>query len=151
VEGYWQKFEYGWVYWSLDTGPHVITNEYIHDKWKEFGLVQGMLGFPIGDEQQTSDQPGRYAHFEGGSIYWNSETCAHEVHGAIRDRWASTGWEEGPLGFPVTDEEYTRNRRDRVTYFQNGHIIWYSQTKATDIHKQPTPKEKWKCNRNRHL
>lgn len=28
----------------------------------------------------------------------------HEVHGAIRDKWASLGYERGLLGYPISDE-----------------------------------------------
>lgn len=48
---------------------------------------------------------GRYNHFEGGSIYWTPRTGPHEVHGAIRDLWASTGWENGFLGYSVSERD----------------------------------------------
>ncbi|GAB16036.1 hypothetical protein ARGLB_105_00010, partial [Arthrobacter globiformis NBRC 12137] len=44
-----------------------------------------------------------YSHFSGSggaSIYWSPKTGAHEVHGAIRAKWAALGWEKGPLGYP---------------------------------------------------
>jgi len=37
-------------------------------------------------------------------IYWTPSTGAQLVHGALRDRWASMGWELSSLGYPVSDE-----------------------------------------------
>jgi uncharacterized protein with LGFP repeats len=46
---------------------------------------------PLTDESPTPDGIGRFNHFQGGSIYWTPGIGAHEVHGAIRDKWASMG------------------------------------------------------------
>ena len=53
-----------------------------------------MLGYPVTDETITPDGRGRYNHFQYGSIYWTPFTAAHETHGAIRERWASLGWDK---------------------------------------------------------
>jgi len=46
----------------------------------------------------TADDRGRCRDFEHGPIYWTPQTGAREVHGAIRDKWASMGWERSRLG-----------------------------------------------------
>ena len=76
----------------------------IRDKWALLGWENGLLGFPVTDELGTPDGVGRYSHFQGGSIYWTPQTGAWEVHGAIWDLWASLGWEQSFLGYPVGDE-----------------------------------------------
>jgi uncharacterized protein with LGFP repeats len=86
--------------------------------------VRSFLGFPTTDETGTPDGRGRYNHFEGGSIYWTPENGAHEVHGAIRDKWASLGWERSHLGYPVGDEETPPNGQGRYSKFEGGHILW---------------------------
>jgi hypothetical protein len=58
---------------------------------------------PLTDETGTPDGIGRYNHFQGGSIYWTTNTGPMMVRGAIRDVWASQGWEQGPFGYPVAD------------------------------------------------
>ncbi|MCU4979600.1 hypothetical protein OB987_18405 [Bacillus cereus] len=67
---------------------------------------KGFTGTPITPELPTSDGVGRFRHYrnDGGvwSIHWHPDTDAHEVHGAIRDKWASLGWEH--FGYPITDE-----------------------------------------------
>ena len=118
---------------------------------------------------------GRFNHFQGGSIYWNSRhrcarestapsvtsgprwdlsvrfsgtrsptsprrrtelvgstifradrstgllvTGAHEVHGAIRDKWAAMGFESSFLGYPTTDEQDIPG--GRISHFVGGAI-----------------------------
>ena len=46
---------------------------------------------------------------------------AQEVHGAIRDKWASLQWERGPLGYPMSDEyQWGVYRRSN---FERGFIL----------------------------
>ncbi|NBW82854.1 hypothetical protein EBR21_13980, partial [bacterium] len=79
--------------------------DYIGWKYKQLNGASGFLGQAVGNELQTPTKPGLYRHFQGGSIYWSEATGAHEVHGLIRNKWASLGWENGSLGFPRTDEQ----------------------------------------------
>jgi uncharacterized protein with LGFP repeats len=44
------------------------------------------------------------------------------VHGAIRDRWASMGWETSFLRYPITDER--PDGHGRFSQFQGGSIHW---------------------------
>ena len=77
----------------------------IREKYLALGAEASILGYPRTDETATPDGIGRFNHFQGGSIYWTPGTFAHEVHGLIRDRWASLGWERNPqLGYPISDE-----------------------------------------------
>ncbi|HEX6476210.1 MAG TPA: hypothetical protein VF005_02965, partial [Acidimicrobiales bacterium] len=46
-----------------------------------------------------------------GSIYWTPGTGAWSIHGAIRARWDSMGWERSCLGYPVSDEFAIPNGR----------------------------------------
>src|SRR5919199_153072 len=82
------------------------------------GGTRGMA--PLTDETGTPDGVGRFNHFAGGSIYWTPETGAHEVHGAIRDKWANMGWERSELGYPTSDEHDIPG--GRISQFQRGEI-----------------------------
>lgn len=55
-------------------------------------------------ETGTPDGVGRFNHFQGGSISWTPRTGANEVHGLIRAKWESMGWERSRLGYPTSDE-----------------------------------------------
>lgn len=101
--GRYNHFERGSIYWSPNTGAHEIHG-YIREKWARLGWEKSSLGYPLTDETTTPDMIGRYNHFERGSIYWTPETGAHAVAGPIRDKWADLGWEQSPLGYPITDE-----------------------------------------------
>lgn len=105
----------------------------IRDKWMALGGYHSFLGLPLTDELITPDGIGRFNHFYGGSIYWTPGTGAHEVHGAIRDRWAALGWERF-LGYPLTDELPTPDGKGRFSQFQNASIHWTSQTGAHETH-----------------
>jgi uncharacterized protein with LGFP repeats len=106
----------------------------IRDKWMELGAAQGLLGEPITDETATPDGTGRFNHFQRGSIYWHPATGAHEVHGAIREKWAELGWELGFLGYPQTDETPTPDGVGRFNHFQGGSIYWTPRTGAHEVH-----------------
>ena len=97
-------------------------------KWNALGAAGGFLGAPLNDETGTPDGVGRYNHFENGSIYWTPQTGAHEVHGLIRDKWASMSWERGKLKYPISDE--FQDGAYRRTNFQGGFVRWSEKTGA---------------------
>ncbi|TKG69918.1 PQQ-dependent sugar dehydrogenase [Prauserella endophytica] len=123
------------VYWTPSTGAHGIWGE-IRKKWASLGWENGPLGYPTTDETATPDGRGRYNHFsKTGSIYWTAATGAHGIWGEIRKRWAALGWENGPLGYPTTDERVTPDGRGRYNHFsKTGSIYWTAGTGARDIY-----------------
>ncbi|MDI2129835.1 PQQ-dependent sugar dehydrogenase [Yinghuangia seranimata] len=126
--GRYNNFQNGAIYWLNSTiGAHSVYGG-IFDKYAALGWDSSILGFPLTDETGTADGVGRFNHFEFGSIYWTPSTNAHEVHGDIRTRWFALGAEQGPNGYPVTDEGTTGNGRGRFNNFQNGAIYWLNST-----------------------
>ena len=89
-------------------------------KWRELGGPDGFLGAAQTDEQICPDGRGHYIHFAGGSIYWTPEHGAFEVHGLLRDKWASLGWETGPLGYPVSDVQLGEDKETQISRFERG-------------------------------
>lgn len=126
-------FEGGSIYWSPTTGAHVVRGA-IRDRWAMVtyrptyspGWELGPLGYPVTSESSTPDGRGRYNHFEHGSIYWSPSTYATPVVGAIRDYWARSGWEAGPLGYPVSSE--TPRPGGTGQQFQRGYLDWDAAT-----------------------
>lgn len=104
----------------------------IDQKYQNYGATDGMLG--DGTSQELPIAGGRFRHFQGGSIYWTSSTCAHEVQDQIRDKWAEIGWERSTLGFPTTDETVTPDGIGRFNHFQGGSIYWSPKTGAHEVH-----------------
>ncbi|MFE4541133.1 choice-of-anchor D domain-containing protein [Arthrobacter sp. NPDC056727] len=125
------------IYWSPKTGAHEIHGA-IRTEWISLGAEKGPLGYPVTDEKATPDRVGRYNHFSGSggaSVYWSPKTGAHEIHGSIRTKWASLGWEKGPLGYPITDEKVTPGGAGRYNHFSRGaSIYWSSKTGAREVH-----------------
>jgi len=89
------------------------------------------FGNPTTDVQTGSDGRGYYRHFQGGSIFWLPQWGAHEVHGAIRDKYQSLGWEASFLGYPTTDE--TSAGSLRYNDFEGGVIDWTADAGANVV------------------
>lgn len=131
--GRFNHFQYGSIYWHPETGAHVVWG-LIGTRWIELGREQ--FGYPITDELPTPDGRGRYNHFRAvhvpgkpeASIYWTPETGAHEIYGAIREKWAQIGWEKSFLGYPTTGE--FQDGAYRRSNFQHGYIQWSLQSGA---------------------
>lgn len=121
-----QWFQKGRIYWHSGTAA-VYVYAGILTKYRSMGTVNSFLRFPVTDELPGAGG-GAYNHFQGGSIYWSSTTGTHEVHGAIRSKWASLGWEAGFLGYPRSDEVSVTG--GRASQFQGGNIYWSSATGA---------------------
>ncbi len=121
----------GSIYWTPNTGAWSIHGA-IRAHWAAMGWERGPVGYPVTDETGTPDGIGRYNHFSGdGSIYWTPNTGPWSVHGAIRARWASMGWENGPVGYPTSDEYAIPDGRQ--SDFVSGHISWNATSGDTTV------------------
>jgi uncharacterized protein with LGFP repeats len=89
------------ILWSPSTGAHELHSE-ILDRYRSLGAERGLCGFPISDE--VAWPSGARSLFQRAAIYWSPEMGAHEVYGAIRDRYEAIRGPGGHLAFPVTDE-----------------------------------------------
>ena len=94
------------------------------------GCFSSSLGGPLTEELPTPFVYGRYQVFAGGSMYWSPATGAWRIQGAIRDTWGRLGWENGPNGFPTSDERGTPDATGRYNTFQDGAIYWTGRTGA---------------------
>jgi uncharacterized protein with LGFP repeats len=129
-DGCWQGYaNNAAIYWSPATGAHFVKGG-IRDLWAKQGWERGGLGYPVQDEHNLDG--GTYSMFTGGSIYWSPASGTHVVTGAILTKWGTVGWEEGPLGWPVSDVGCVPG--GCFSHFQGGHIYW-SPTAGTHIVK----------------
>jgi hypothetical protein len=125
-QGYFIRYENADIYYSAVTGAHEVHGE-IRAKYNALGAANGTLGLPTTDESATPRSVingiGSFNHFEGGSIYWTSDTGPMMVRGAIGDMWAAQGWENSSFGFPIVDCITTNgNPPEQWSGFQNGGI-----------------------------
>lgn len=133
-----RNYQGGRIYYSPTTGAHDVHGA-ILARYLELG-GPSFLGLPVTGERGTPDGVGRYNHFTGlggASIYWTPATGAHEVYGAIRNKWESLGWERSALGYPTSGEQDTSNGTGRVNTFAGrggAAIYWTSETGAHEVH-----------------
>ncbi|MCI2418688.1 hypothetical protein MOQ72_14705 [Saccharopolyspora sp. K220] len=131
------------IYWSTRTGAHLVVGR-ILDHFRELG-EDATFGYPSTDTRLTPDGFGAYNHFltpnaqrEDASIYWTQPSGPNAVQGAIREKWAASGWERGPFGYPTSDELAAPDGIGRYNQF-NGDgrypagIVWSPQTGAHSV------------------
>ena len=127
-DGYVQEFADCNIYYSAGTGAHEVHG----DIRRKYVAINGpaLLGLPTTDETACPDSIGRFNHFaKSASIYWTPTTGPFYLKGAVRFRWASSGWEVGEFGYPVRDEAtlpglYPGDNPDmHWSSFQNGMIF----------------------------
>ncbi|HEV7212480.1 MAG TPA: S8 family serine peptidase [Blastococcus sp.] len=128
--GMGEHFQGGSIYWSPTTGAHAVGGA-IRGRWAAGGWETSWLGLPTTDVFCGLRGGGCGQHFQGGSIYWSPATGAHAVGGAIRSRWAATGWETGLLGYPTTDLYGVPG--GVAVRFQHGTITWIQRTGRISI------------------
>jgi LGFP repeat-containing protein len=71
--------------------------------------------------------------FLNADIYFSPHTGAHEVHGAIRDKYNTLGGAAGVLGLPLTDETGTPDGEGRFNHFEGGSIYWTERNGAAMV------------------
>ncbi len=103
-------------------------------RYDALGGAAGLLGEPLTGEVRTPNGRGAYVSFQRGGIWWSPQSGAREVHGSILAEWGRTGWENGSLGFPVTDETRTPDGRGAYNVFQGGSVYWSPATGAREVH-----------------
>ncbi len=122
-------------------GDSPATVGLIDAKYQALGGCGSVLGAPVTEERGAADGVGRYSDFERGSIYWQPQLGAHEVHGKIAERWAALGRETGLLGYPITDEAATPDGVGRASVFEHGSVYWSPATGAHEVHGRI--RDKW--------
>ncbi|WP_448641006.1 N-acetylmuramoyl-L-alanine amidase [Geodermatophilus sp. URMC 63] len=119
------EFQRGFVYWTAETGAHVVRGA-IAGHWFSLGAEAGTLGYPVVDEQAASD--GAVSRFERGAVYWSASTGPHVVRGGVLGAFDAAGGPSGPLLFPIGEETDAPGGRGRVQEFQSGAIYWTAAT-----------------------
>ncbi|WP_306356157.1 MULTISPECIES: LGFP repeat-containing protein [unclassified Nocardia] len=118
-----QEFDGGAIYWHANEA-YAIGGA-IREKWNSVGAEGGPLGYPTSDELPVTKHNGRYNNFENGTITWSAPAGSRLLYGAIRDRWAEVGREDGELGLPLTDEQVASDGVGHFVFFENGSAIYW--------------------------
>jgi uncharacterized protein with LGFP repeats len=107
--GFGQDFAGGKVFFTPDTGAHIMQGA-ILDKYLSLGgPADGDLGFPTIDEGAGKAPDSRNTTFSAADnpvIFFTPDTGARVVRGAINAAWDKLGGSAGALGVPTEDEVY---------------------------------------------
>ncbi|MDD7962152.1 LGFP repeat-containing protein [Microbacterium thalli] len=119
--GCYQYFTGGQMHWSPATGAWP-TSGAVATAWGRVSWERGSLGYPTSGLNCGLRDGGCFQHFQGGDIHV-SRAGAFPTWGGIRNAWAASGWENGPLGYPTSFEECT-STSSCVQRFEKGSITW---------------------------
>lgn len=127
--GFGQNFAGGRIYFTPQTGAHIMAGA-ILDKYLALGgPADGDLGFPTIDEGAGRAPNSRNTTFSAADnpvIFWTPDTGAHVVRGAINAAWDKLGGSAGVLGVPSEDEVYRGEDISQV--FTGGQLTWNRKT-----------------------
>jgi uncharacterized protein with LGFP repeats len=121
--GAYQTFEHGAIIWSPATGAHISMGA-IRALWAATGYENGGLGYPTSDEVGGLKDGGVYQTFEHGAIVYAPGVGTFVSFGAIRALWGATGYQDGGLGYPTSNE--VGGLKDGGVYqtYQHGAIVY---------------------------
>jgi hypothetical protein len=114
-----QEFQGGTLLWSPTTGARAVYGA-LRDAYRAQGWENGRLGYPVAGEGCGKRDGGCSQEFQGGTLLWSRASGAHAVVGTIRERYRAQGWENGRLGYPVTDPATDAAGRPTPQRFQGG-------------------------------
>ncbi len=106
----------------------------IDRKYFETGGPEGFLGRERQRELPTPDRSGRFALYQFRAIYATPATGAHEVHGAIWNKYRGLRAEQSFLGYPVTVEGSIPELGAFFSRFQRGDIYCSYGTGVHEVH-----------------
>jgi uncharacterized protein YkwD len=84
----------------------------------------GSIGAPTTREISGLRSGGSYQCYSLGCILYSPASGAHLTTGAIRGKWAATGFENGALGYPTSDEVSGLRNGGVYQNYQGGSILW---------------------------
>jgi hypothetical protein len=94
-----QEYEGGGIFWSENTGAHVVYGS-IYKVYK--GAYRVKLGWPLRDEDRGLLMRSRVSRFENGVILWSSSVGAFPVLGPICSHYMKLGRERGIMKMPIS-------------------------------------------------
>src|SRR6476659_8080699 len=129
--GFGQNYAGGKIFFTPDTGAHIMAGAILEKYESLGGPGDGDLGFPTIDEgpgRATDSRNTTFSAVDKPVIFWTPDTGAHVVRGAINAAWDKLGGSAGPVGVPTEDEVF---RGDLVSQkFNGGELTWNRSSKG---------------------
>ena len=140
--GTWLQLTNGGIFEVYPIGMHT-TEGPIFQRMMSLG-GPSKVGAPTQDDATTTDGTGRwniFQRFSPGpflttSIYWSPVVGSGSVSGPIRDHWIALNYENGPLGYPVSDTLRTSDRTSTYTNFAK--VVGGAVVSRGAIYSSPT-------------
>lgn len=139
--GYYKIYPKGVIVWSAAHGARVVYSdpEPFLSSWFQSGLC-GQAGYPTEAMVTNPDRTGKRQRFENGHIYWHPELPYRRASfirdGAIWDKWAAQRWEQGPLGYPLSNEITRATTIENLSVvsqsFSGGSIFVYKNNSTSE-------------------
>ena len=130
--GYGQKFTEGQIFYTPDTGAHLIYGDILNKYQSLGGPGESDLGFPTIDEVAGLAGPdtrvSTFSATDKPAIFWTPDTGAWVVRGALNAAWDKLGGSSGTLGVPTEDERYNGDVVSQK--FTGGELSWNTATKT---------------------
>ena len=130
--GYGQKFTEGQIFYTADTGAHLIYGDILNKYQSLGGPGESDLGFPTIDEVAGLAGPdtrvSTFSATDKPAIFWTPDTGAWVVRGALNAAWDKLGGSSGTLGVPIEDERYNGDVVSQK--FTGGELSWNTATKT---------------------
>lgn len=104
--GFAQNFASGKMFFTPDTGAHLMQGAILQKYESLGGPADSDLGFPTIDEGPGRAAGSRNSTFSAADnpvIFWTPDTGARVVRGAINAAWDELGGSSGVLGVPAED------------------------------------------------
>ena len=127
--GKFVEYTNGHIYWTETTGAIAVPKNIVED-WGRRGFERSPLGYPINnhtvlvDATRNNTPVGDVQAFENGAIYRKYGQDGVWVHGNILVHYRQSGFENGPLGWPLSDEQPVDGGDERVQQFEGGPVYW---------------------------
>lgn len=119
ADGRAQKYENGHIYWTKDTGAHIVKGAF--NKLVDEKLLK-QIGFPVADEKGGLKDGGYYQKFKNGAVHYSKATGAHATTGILQKYWKDKGYENGHLGYPTSELTVKDGRAEQT--FQGARLVW---------------------------
>ena len=103
----------------------------ISSRYSALGGINGSLGVATDYGYCNGDRSICWQSFRNGTVVYSSTTGAWESTGAVRTRWAETGYQTGFLGFPTGPEQSFQG--GGFQQYQNGRIYWKNGASAWSL------------------
>ena len=113
---YVQTFERGVI--TVTNGVPTSTN--VSDPWTRGLITNWWVGSPTGERECGLRNYGCYQHFQNGVLLYSVNTGTHALNWTVRNLWATTGFQNGSLGYPTNDPDTSTNTYTQT--FERGRI-----------------------------